>query len=136
MGKSMKRSITALLALLVALAAPAALMAKKDFQWQSGKLLDSNSQTGSRLVGVNGTLQERRNDRTYYQIETDQYLYVVSRTLVRRHDKPLNVTINAPIQFAIDGEDVLMKDDTGEVHKLTLEKKILKDAKAMTSTNP
>jgi hypothetical protein len=104
--------------------------AKKELQWQSGTLLDSNTQTGSRLAGVNGTIEERRNDRTYYQIETAQYSYVVSRTLLRRHDKPLNVTINGPIQFAIDGEDVYVKDDTGTEHKLTLEKKIVKSTQA------
>jgi hypothetical protein len=116
------------LVLAMALMAAATLHAKKELQWQNGRLLDSNTDTGSRLVGINGNLQERRNDRTNYQIETDQYVYVVSRSLVRRRDKPLDVTINGPVRFAIDGLDVVLKDDKGKEHKLTLEKKILKSA--------
>ena len=103
--------------------------AKKEYQWQMGKLLDSDTKTGSRLAGVNGVISEHRNDLTCYQIETPQFTYIVCRTLERRRDKPLNVTINAPVQFAIYGEDVFMKDDRGEIHKLTLEKKILIPAK-------
>lgn len=116
------------LVLVIALTGVATVHAKKELQWQNGRLLDSNTATGSRLVGINGNLQERRNDRTYYQIETDQYVYVVSRSLVRRRDKPLDVTINGPVRFAIDGLDVVLKDDDGKEHKLTLEKKILKSA--------
>jgi hypothetical protein len=59
--------------------------ATKDRDWQSGTLIDVSSQTGSRLVGTinngQGDLIQRRNDATFYQIQTPEFTYVAKRTL-------------------------------------------------------
>jgi len=67
-----------------------------------------------------------RNDVTLYTIDDGKYLWVVSRHLVKKHDKPLNVTINAPVKFAVEGGDCYLMDDEGKEHKLVVEKKTLK----------
>jgi hypothetical protein len=46
--------------------------------------------------------------------------------MIKKHDKPLNVTINAPVKFAIENEDCYLLDDQGTEHKLVVEKKTLK----------
>jgi hypothetical protein len=103
--------------------------------WKTGTLFDTTSEKGSRLVGSyhasNGTafgsLHQRRDDATYYAIESDDMVYIAKRTLTRRHDKQLNLTINAPVKFAIENEDVYLMAEDGKEHKLTLESKRLKD---------
>ncbi|MGB8066047.1 MAG: hypothetical protein WCF26_29460 [Candidatus Sulfotelmatobacter sp.] len=67
-----------------------------------------------------------RNDVTLYTIDDGKYLWVVSRRMVKKHDKPLNLTINAPVKFAIEKGDCYLLDDEGKEHKLMVEKKILK----------
>jgi hypothetical protein len=93
------------------------------------------SEKGSRLVGsysanngtAYGSLHERRNDATYYAIESGDLIYVIKRTLTRRSDKQLNLTINGPVKFAVEGEDVYLMAEDGKEHKLTLESKRLKE---------
>jgi hypothetical protein len=46
--------------------------------------------------------------------------------MVKKHDKPLEVTVNAPVKFAIEKGDCYLLDDEGKEHKLMVEKKILK----------
>lgn len=69
---------------------------------------------------------QARNDATFYTIETAEYVYVAKRTLVRRGDKQLSVTVNDPVKFAIEGQDFYLQDEHGKEHKLTLEKKTRK----------
>ena len=67
-----------------------------------------------------------RNDVTLYTIDDGKYVWVVSRRMIKKHDKPLNVTINAPVKFAIENADCYLLDDQGKEHKLVVEKKTLK----------
>jgi hypothetical protein len=67
-----------------------------------------------------------RNDLTYYRVDAGETVYVVARSLRGRGDRALDVTINRPVQFAIDGNDFYLRDAEGKEHKLTIEKKIAK----------
>jgi hypothetical protein len=104
----------------------------KDRAWTTGTLVGSETERGTRTVGIPSTIGSGpmiatlRNDVTLYTINDGQYLWVVSRRMVRNHDKPLNLTINAPVKFAIEKGDCYLLDDEGKEHKLTVEKKILK----------
>lgn len=89
--------------------------------WQSGTLTDISTQRGTRLVGVDGVINERRDDHTYYLIETPDIIYVAERGMSRHHDKPLAVTINKAVRFYIQGQDFYLQDEQGKEHKLTLE---------------
>ena len=123
----MQRVIARFLLLLVA----AAAAKDKPRDWKSGVLLEVAREKGSRVVGhmsgsdgnVNGHLVQKRDDATYYTIETGDLIYVAKRTLTSRGDKQLKLTVNAPIKFAISGDDFFVLDEDGKEHKLTLEEK-------------
>jgi hypothetical protein len=67
-----------------------------------------------------------RDDLTFYKIDAGSMIYVCARTLRNRRDKALDVTINRPVRFAIEGSTCYLQDDEGKEHKLSLEKKIAK----------
>jgi hypothetical protein len=118
------------IAVMAALVAPQPVTAKShERHWQSGTLVDVRTETGSRLVGRMsagaGTLSTRRNDATFYTVETPEYTYLAKRTMTRRNDKPLLVTVNTAVKFALEGVTVYLLDESGREHKLTLEKKTL-----------
>jgi hypothetical protein len=113
-------------ALVLVTAVPFAVAKSKDRGWQSGTLLDSNTQTGVRVHGDSDEVNSFRNDRTYYRIDAGSMVYVVARSLRNPRDKALDVTINRAVQFAIDGAYCYLKDDEGKEHKLTVEQKIAK----------
>jgi hypothetical protein len=121
-----RRSARLTLTFLLATLAPIACAKDKDRVWQTGTLLDSNTQTGSRVHANGYGVDSSRNDLTYYRIDSGNMIYVVTRSLRNRRDKALDVTINRPVQFAIDGADCYLRDDKGKEHKLTIEKKIAK----------
>ena len=66
------------------------------------------------------------NDVTVYAIDDGKYLWVVSRRITKKNQKPLDVTVNAPVKFAIQTNDCYLIDDEGKEHKLVVEKKTLK----------
>lgn len=105
----------------------------KDRAWTTGTLVDSQTERGTRTVGIPSTIGSGPmiatlpNDLTLYTIDDGRYLWVVSRRLTKKHDKPLDLTINAPVKFAIEKADCYLLDDEGKEHKLTVEKKILKN---------
>jgi hypothetical protein len=110
------------IAVMAVLFAPRSATAKShERHWQSGTLVDVRAETGLRFF--KGTSQ--RSDAMLYTIETPQYTYVAKRTMTRRGDKPLLVTVNTPVKFALEGATVYVLDESGKEHKLTLEKKTL-----------
>ncbi len=109
----------------------------KDHAWATGTLIDSETERGTRTVGIPSTvgsgplIATLRNDVTLYTIDDGKYLWVVSRRIVKKKDKPLNLTVNGPVKFAIEHGDCYLLDDEGKEHKLVVEKKTLK-----TQPNP
>jgi hypothetical protein len=119
-----------ILVLLLSFATVAAIAEKiPDSAWQTGTLHSVTSDTHSRLLGMvnngQGMVGEQIRIVTHYTIESPQYIYQADLT-TKRHDKPLNVTINAPVTFAIVGMDIYLRDDIGKVHKLSIATKTLK----------
>src|SRR5579872_1320795 len=99
---------------------------KKPVEWITGTLLDVSSERGHRIIDGDSF----RDDVTYYTIDDGQkYVYVLKRTLKHRRDKELQVTVNAPIKFAVSGDDFLLMDDKGETHTLSLQKRSLRTSK-------
>jgi len=119
------------LLLLSAVAPAPAIAADKipDSAWQTGTLRNVTSDTHSRVLGTinNGTGMVGTQVRIvwHYTIENSQYIYEADRT-TNRHDKALNVTINAPIKFAVVRMDLYLQDEAGKVHKLAIATKTLK----------
>lgn len=96
--------------------------------WRTGILRNVTSDTQSRVVGVlnngQGVLGEKVRIVWHYTIVGGQYVYEADRT-TRRRDKPLDLTINAPIKFAVVGMDLYLQDDSGKVYKLAIMTKAL-----------
>lgn len=116
---------TILVVVLAIMAAPSASsFAEKihDSDWKTGKLTDVRFEKDSRLTGHT----TRRNDSTYYEIDAGDLVYVVKQELRGRHDKQLNLTVNAPVKFAVVKDDFYLLDEGGKQHKLSIEKKTLK----------
>jgi hypothetical protein len=101
-----------------------------DSDWKTGTLVDVTSHTGRRTVGSmsggQGQMNSLRDDATYYEIDAGDLVYVAKRTLTRRGDKQLKLTVNTPVKFAIKKDDFYILDEEGKEHKLSIEKKTLK----------
>ena len=104
----------------------------KDRAWTTGTLMDSETERGTRTVGIPSTVGSgplivpMRNDITLYTIDDGKYVWVVSRRMVKKNEKPLDLTVNAPVKFAIENGNCYLLDDEGKEHKLVVEKKTLK----------
>lgn len=121
----MKRLIASVFLCLFLTVCPLHGKDKKAFDWHTGTLVDSSTVRGTRYA--DGT--ELRNDQSYYQIDDGvKYVYVVSRSMTMRRDKPLLLTVNAQVKFALDGDDMVIMDENGKEHRLSIEKRILKNA--------
>jgi len=104
----------------------------KDRAWTTGTLVNAETERGTRDVGVPPTILTGpkvltlRNDVTYYTIEDGKYVWVVSRRMTKKDDKPLDVTVNATVKFAIEKKVCYLLDEQGQEHKLVVERKTLK----------
>ena len=126
---------SAVLSAVLILASVIAIAEKiPDSAWQMGTLRSVTSDTRSRVLGAmnngQGVIGEQVRIITHYAIDTAQFIYQADNT-TRRHDKPLDVTINGPIKFAVMGTDIYVCEDTGKVHKMVVATKTLK-----TDNNP
>lgn len=124
--------VTAIFLLLAMISSVPALAAKKipDTAWQAGTLRNVTNDTQSRVFGWTshngvGHVGEKVSVVWHYTIEGQQYTYEAERT-ARQHDKPLDVTINAPVKFAVVGMDLYLQDAARKVHKLEVVTKALK----------
>jgi hypothetical protein len=121
----MRRLLFALLFLVVC----STPLPAKDRVWITGTLVNADTERDSRTVGIPPTIvtgpkiATLRNDVTYYTIDDGKYLWVVSRRMTKKDDKPLNLTIDAPVKFAIEKKACYLLDEQGEEHKLTVERK-------------
>ena len=127
----MKTLLVPLIVVVVALTSPA-FGGKKNRDWQTGKLVDS--QRSQNVVGAVerppvGFDSRRRTNNVYeirdtFVIETDSYTYTASEVV--RGTKPPNVTVNGPVKFAVDGTTMYLLDDGGKEHKADVTKKVLR----------
>ena len=129
--------------------------AAKVRNWQTGTLLDSESSsvylgtisstsssgtvsasttsigdyshtTGSYSGGSRTSSRPVYSQREVHLVDSESYVYIVSRLLYWRWNKSADVTINAPIRFATDKQTMYLLDDEGREHKTQIVKRILK----------
>lgn len=120
---------------------------KKERQWQTGTLLDTNgsrvyagntgSSSGSATTSGDTTYGQANGSSTAiyrvyedYKIDTADYVYLCRERLKWRWSNPAMVTVNAPVQFAIEKNHLYIKGEDGKEHETTIVKKILKTSKA------
>ena len=110
-----------LLVLLCAVTTPA--NKEQQRQWQTGTLVDMNrADAGTRSI----------TRRLYvvlvawtYLIDAGEYLYESQEIRKSKDSTPL-LTVNGPVQFAIEKDHVYIKDEEGKEHDTKLIKKTLK----------
>jgi hypothetical protein len=119
----------ALLVLLLCLST-VAIAKKSEPVWQTGTLLDQSSENRCRTSGdiYNGTgsIDSRCSTVTSYKVDAGELIYIFSRTTFLRHDRPLNVTVNTPIKFSLDGQKSYIQDEQGKSHEVRLIQKTKK----------
>jgi hypothetical protein len=59
-------------------------------------------------------------------VDGGEMIYTVQRDMRLRWDKELDVTVNAPIKYAIDGRKFYLQDEEGKAHEVSLVRKRLK----------
>lgn len=121
--------------------------AKKQREWQTGKLLDTDrsryfagttgsasSQGSAQVHGNTATYNGQSNGssvaiyRTYqdYVIESDKYIFVVEERIKWRWSKAARLIVNAPVKFSIEKQKLYLLDDDGKEHETKIVKQILK----------
>ena len=117
---------------------------EKQREWQTGKVVDTNRDTtyaGS--VGNASGTATTSGDTTYgnasgsstavyrvyetYTIEARDYVYVCQEHIRWRWSKPAVLTVNGPVQFAMEKDRIYIKSEDGSEHETKIVKKILKD---------
>ena len=123
LNPDLKRLALLLMVIFTIVIAPLNSLAAKEkmHDWKRGMLISSEDRDASRLYQGTSVV------RIYwtYTVDDGTYVWKLERD-TRRHDKPLDVTVNTQVEFAIEGQDAYMKDDHGEAHKLSVESKALK----------
>jgi hypothetical protein len=123
---------------------------QKEHDWQQGRLVSTDeARYFAGTIGsanTQGTLHDSGDYGTYsgttigsqtavyrvyqtYVIESDSYVYVARERLRWKWSKPANLTINAPIRFAIEKDKMFILDEDGREHEARITKKILKEKK-------
>lgn len=132
---------------LVALLPAMVLSAEKARDWQTGKVLDtersryfagtvgSGNTTGTAQTNGNyGTYQGQTNTtqaavyRVYqtFAIEGETRVYMAEERLRWKWSKPANLTVNAPVKFAVQKRKLFVIDDDGKEHEMEIIKQVLK----------
>jgi len=118
---------------------------EKQRQWQTGKVLDTNhkrtfagtvgSDSGTATSSGNTTYGSANGDSTAvyreyetYAIDAGNYVYECQEHIKWRWSKPAVLTVNGPVQFAIEKDRLYIKSEDGSEHETKITKKILKPA--------
>lgn len=123
------------LALLITCVAAAAAVRAAERQWQTG--VWGNVSTTRQMVDFgpgassfgppNAGIQMRAlADVRVFVIETDEATYEL-RDTVPINRRSIDVSVGAPVTFAVDKKTVYVRDADGAEHKLRLTKKTLKE---------
>lgn len=100
--------------------------------WQPGIISSATSENHARVAGYyyggSGNIRTRESTVTHYKVEGQQYVYETDWT-TDRHNGPLDVTLNAPMTFAVQGMCIYLRDGSGKIHKMGVDTKELKPSK-------
>jgi hypothetical protein len=115
--------------------------------WQTGTILDMESE---RFTTYGGTTTQGRVDdngninatstrsswnhkRETLAIEGKEYIYVVSHVLSWRWSKEVKLVVGGTVEYAIDGDNLIILDDKTREFKMHIDKTILKRKPAPVS---
>jgi hypothetical protein len=94
----------------------------KERQWQTGTLLgvyenNVDARSLKAVDGIKAAPKDLVNDT--YTIDAGKYIYQAAELRKSKHQPP-PFTVNGPLQFAIEGEHVYLKDSQGREHDTKL----------------
>jgi hypothetical protein len=99
--------------------------------WETGKLIDTQQSralagfTGNKTsFGVYGNVAYRVTQN--YMIEGPKYTYFCEEPIRWRWSKPANLTVNGPVQYAVDKNKLYVLDEDSKEHTLKIMRKELK----------
>ncbi|MFB3779044.1 MAG: hypothetical protein ACE141_15610 [Bryobacteraceae bacterium] len=134
----MRKMIT--LMLLASTLATCAAGAEKRREWKTGKVLDSQSSSyfagtssstttygkGTYSEGTETTQQANYAVYQVYTIEVGDLIYVAEQRLRWRWSKPADLTINDPVQLAVEKDKIFILDEKGKEHEARITKRTRK----------
>lgn len=89
--------------------------------WKSGVLRRTSKE---HLVKESGQLGKKPPKHgiyiSYYYIESENSLYEGDDVALKNNEKGFPVTVDAPVKFFVNGNDLYIRDDKGKEHKLRL----------------
>jgi hypothetical protein len=96
----------------------------KDRLWQTAKLVSAELKEGGAVaVPINGAIVAGTIKSWVYVLETDTTVYEAQW----RSPKPLSLTVNGPVKFAVEKGNVLfLIDEDGKEQKLGIMRKTAK----------
>lgn len=116
--------------------------------WQTGTVLDMESEhfttyggaTTQGRVDNNGNVNATTTQSTWNHrretlaIEGNEYIYVVSHVLSWRWSKEVKLVVGGTVEYAIDDDELIVRDDKGREFKMHIDKTILKKKPVSVST--
>lgn len=89
--------------------------------WKTGVLKRT---TRDHLVKESGQLGKKPPKHgiyiSYYYIEAENSLYEGDDVTLKNNEKGFPVSVDAPVKFFVNGNDMYIRDDKGKEHKLRL----------------
>lgn len=104
-------------------------LASASDNWNNGKCLHYEQQTFTTYSQVNGTGDETPHTTYRLQIEANNRIYFVERTLNWRWQKFPRVTENGPIEWHLKGKnEMIIRDDNGKEFTVDIVKTRIPDS--------
>jgi hypothetical protein len=89
--------------------------------WKSGVLKRVSTEHVGRKSGELGKKPPKHGVYiSYYFIQGDKSLYEGDDVKLKNNEKGFPISVNAPVKFFLDDNDLYIQDDNGKAHKLRL----------------
>lgn len=106
---------------LLVLASVAAQAKIPNSAWKSGVLKRVSKEHVARQSGELGKKPPRHGVYiSYYFIQADKSLYEGDDVELKNNEKGFPISLNAPVKFFMDANNLYLQDDKGKAHKLRL----------------
>lgn len=106
---------------LLVLASAAAEAKIPTSAWKSGVLKRVSKEHVGRQSGELGKKPPKHGVYiSYYFIQADKSLYEGDDVKLKNNEKGFPISVNEPVKFFLDANDLYLQDDKGRAHKLRL----------------
>ena len=123
--------------------------AEKQRDWQTGTVLDSQRASYYRGTFDNANTSVSGNQTSTYgtqtavyavyenfMIEGTMYAYAAQERLRFKWNKAANLTVNAPVKFAVEKRKLFVIDNDGKEHEMEITRQVLTQSHAVAQAVP